>query len=88
MPNQFLAESANRRTDQSGGNNENRNRFVLEIMQEMVNAIGEKKVASRISSTSTFNNIVHQNPVEQFNISAKINGLLCCIRIYKQPTIF
>lgn len=43
MPNQFLAESANQRTDQFGGNNENRNRFVLEIIQEMVNAIGEKK---------------------------------------------
>jgi len=39
LPNQFLAESANQRTDQYGGNIENRNRFVLEVMQEIVAAI-------------------------------------------------
>jgi len=68
LPNQFLAESANNRTDQYGGNNENRNRFVIEAMQEMVNAIGADKVAIRISPTSTYNNIVHQNPTEQFSL--------------------
>jgi N-ethylmaleimide reductase len=66
LPNQFLAESSNLRTDQYGGSNENRNRFVLEIMQEMVNAIGEEKVGIRLSPTSTYNHIIHQNPVEQF----------------------
>jgi N-ethylmaleimide reductase len=68
LPNQFLAESANQRTDQYGGNNENRNRFVVEIMQEMVKAIGADKVAIRLSPTSTYNNIIHQNPIEQFTI--------------------
>ena len=68
LPNQFLAESANQRTDQYGGSNENRNRFVLEIMQEMVEAIGSDKVAIRLSPTSTYNNMVHQNPVEQFTL--------------------
>jgi N-ethylmaleimide reductase len=66
LPNQFLAESANQRTDEYGGSNENRNRFVLEIMQEMINAIGIDKVAIRISPTSTYNTIIHQYPVEQF----------------------
>lgn len=66
LPNQFLAESSNLRTDQYGGSNENRNRFVLEIMQEIVNAIGEEKVGIRLSPTSTYNHIIHQNPVEQF----------------------
>lgn len=66
LPNQFLAESSNQRNDQYGGNNENRNRFVLEIMKEMVNAIGKNKVAIRLSPTSTYNNITHQNPTEQF----------------------
>ena len=68
LPNQFLAESANQRTDEYGGSNENRNRFVLEIMQDMVNAIGNDKVAIRISPTSTYNTIKHQNPVEQFTL--------------------
>jgi N-ethylmaleimide reductase len=73
LPNQFLAESANQRSDQYGGSNENRNRFVLEIMQEMVNAIGSDKVAIRLSPTSTYNNITHLNPVEQFSLL--IDGL-------------
>lgn len=66
LPNQFLADSSNKRTDDYGGSDENRNRFLLEIMQEMIDAVGSEKVAIRISPTSTYNNIVHQNPVEQF----------------------
>jgi len=68
LPNQFLAESSNQRTDEYGGNDENRNRFVIEVMQEMVEAIGEDKVAIRLSPTSSYNGIVHQNPTEQFTI--------------------
>lgn len=68
LPNQFLAESANQRTDKYGGNNENRNRFVVEIMQNIVSAIGAEKTSIRISPTSTYNNIIHNNPVEQFTL--------------------
>ncbi|MFZ9661423.1 MAG: alkene reductase, partial [Chitinophagaceae bacterium] len=66
LPNQFLAESANQRTDKYGGSDENRNRFVLEIMKELTDALGANKVAIRLSPTSTYNNISHQHPVEQF----------------------
>lgn len=68
LPNQFLADSANHRTDNYGGNHENKNRFVLEVMQELVNAIGNDKAAIRLSPTSTYNNITHTNPVEQFTL--------------------
>ncbi len=68
LPNQFLAESSNQRTDQYGGNNENRNRFVLEVMNELVKAIGADKVSIRLSPTSLYNSIVHQNPIEQFTL--------------------
>ena len=68
LPNQFLADSANHRTDNYGGSHENKNRFVLEVMQELVNAVGNDKVAIRISPTSTYNNITHTNPVEQFTL--------------------
>ena len=68
LPNQFLAESANQRTDQYGGSHENRNRLVIEIMQELVNAIGKDHVAIRISPTSTYNGIRHTNPVDQFTL--------------------
>ncbi|NGZ44760.1 alkene reductase [Cytophagaceae bacterium 50C-KIRBA] len=68
LPNQFLADSVNQRTDEYGGSDENRNRFVVEIMQEMVQGIGEAKVGIRISPTSTYNGISHQHPVEQFSL--------------------
>lgn len=71
LPNQFLAESSNQRTDQYGGTHENRNRFVLEVMQEMVSAVGPEKVAIRLSPTSLYNSISHQNPVEQFTLLIK-----------------
>ncbi|MBS1665842.1 MAG: alkene reductase [Bacteroidetes bacterium] len=66
LPNQFLADSANQRNDQYGGTNENRNRFVLEVMKEITKTVGSGKAAIRLSPTSTYNNIVHQNPLEQF----------------------
>lgn len=68
LPNQFLAESSNQRTDQYGGSNENRNRFVVEVMQMLVQVIGADKVAIRISPTSLYNSIFHSNPVEQFTL--------------------
>lgn len=87
LPNQFLAESANLRTDQYGGSMENRNRFVLEIMKELVAAIGDNKVAIRLSPTSTYNNISHQEPVEQFtSLIEHLNQLpLAYIHIMKVP---
>lgn len=68
LPNQFLADSANHRADNYGGSHENKNRFVLEVMQELVNAVGNDKAAIRLSPTSTYNNITHANPVEQFTL--------------------
>ena len=68
LPNQFLAESANQRNDQYGGTDENRNRFVVEIMHAMTDALGSDKVAIRLSPTSTYNNITHQNPIAQFTL--------------------
>ena len=87
LPNQFLAESANQRTDLYGGNDENRNRFVLEIMKEMTLAIGADKVAIRLSPTSTYNNIMHQNPTAQFSLLIQeLNQLpLSYIHLMKVP---
>jgi len=66
LPNQFLADSSNKRTDEYGGSIENRNRFVLEVMQEMVNAIGADKVGIKLSPTIYYNSIVHDEPTTQF----------------------
>jgi N-ethylmaleimide reductase len=67
LPNQFLSESANLRTDEYGGNIENRNRFVLEVMQELVDASGSDKVGIKLSPTVYYNNIENSDPVAQFS---------------------
>ena len=68
LPNQFLADSANHRTDEYGGSIDNNNRFVLEVMHELVNAVGVGKAAIRLSPTSTYNNIAHNKLAEQFSV--------------------
>ena len=87
LPNQFLADSSNQRNDEYGGSIENRNRFVLEVMQQIVAAIGENKAAIRLSPTSTYNNISHQQPIEQFtSLIEHLNQLpLAYVHIMKVP---
>ena len=87
LPNQFLAESSNQRTDQYGGSHENRNRFVVEVMKELVSAVGEKKAAVRLSPTSTYNNMIHEEPVEQFSLLIKeLNQMpLAYLHLMKVP---
>lgn len=51
---QFLQDVANKRTDSYGGSIENRARFALEIMDAIVAAVGESKVAIRFSPWSRF----------------------------------
>ena len=66
LPNQFLVESANQRTDEYGGSIENRSRFVLEVMQAMVDAIGDNKVAIKLSPSIPFNSIIDSNPTDLY----------------------
>ena len=68
LPNQFLADSSNQRTDKYGNSAENRNRFVLEVMREIVSAIGINKAVIRLSPTNTYNNVSHSNPTEQYTL--------------------
>jgi N-ethylmaleimide reductase len=63
LPNQFLVESANQRTDEYGGSIENRSRFVIEVMSAMVDAIGENKVGIKLSPSIPYNHIIDSNPI-------------------------
>ncbi|GAB4029702.1 alkene reductase [Spirosoma jeollabukense] len=46
---QFLSDRSNQRTDEYGGSVENRSRFLLEIAEESIAAIGADKVGLRLS---------------------------------------
>ncbi len=52
LPNQFINTASNQRTDEYGGTIENRCRFVLEIAQKMIAAIGANQTGIRISPYS------------------------------------
>lgn len=55
--NQFLSPNSNQRTDAYGGSLENRARFVLEVVDAVVAAVGADKVGVRLSPQGVFNDI-------------------------------
>ncbi|KAJ7132263.1 NADH:flavin oxidoreductase/NADH oxidase [Mycena epipterygia] len=59
---QFLHDRSNIRTDAYGGSAENRTRFPLEIVDAVVQAIGPKKTAFRVSPWGTFLDMQFDDP--------------------------
>ncbi|WP_443936444.1 alkene reductase [Pedobacter sp. MW01-1-1] len=66
LPNQFLAESANQRTDAYGGSIHNKARFILEVMQELITAVGSEKVGIKIAPFHTYGDMLLDDPVETY----------------------
>jgi NADPH2 dehydrogenase len=54
LPDQFLQTNTNTRTDEYGGTIENRARFVMEIANAVVKAVGAERTGIRLSPWSTF----------------------------------
>ncbi|EPQ51315.1 FMN-linked oxidoreductase [Gloeophyllum trabeum ATCC 11539] len=54
LPDQFLQDICNKRTDEYGGSVENRCRFPLEIVQAITEVVGVRKTGVRISPWGTF----------------------------------
>ncbi|KAG8674063.1 hypothetical protein FPOAC2_00037 [Fusarium poae] len=63
---QFLQDVSNHRDDDFGGSIENRSRFISEIMERVVEAIGPDRVGLRLSPWSTFQGMRMENPIPQF----------------------
>ena len=62
LPNQFLVDGVNHRTDEYGGSIENRCRFVLETLQAIINVWGQSRVGIKLSPVIPFNGIVDSDP--------------------------
>lgn len=90
LPNQFLAESSNQRTDEYGGSVENRSRFVLEVMQELINAVGGDKVGIKISPLHPYAGIVLDNPAATFTyLIEELNKLdFAFVELMKRSPMF
>ena len=54
---QFIRPTSNQRTDRYGGSIENRTRFVLEVSDAVIAAIGKDKVGIRLSPFGIFNDM-------------------------------
>lgn len=72
--NQFLCDHSNRREDAYGGSVENRARFLMDVLDAVVDVWGADKVGLRLSPTGTFNDMADSNPralysyvIEQLN---------------------
>ena len=49
LADQFLQDVSNQRTDEYGGSVENRVRFVFEVLEAMIESVGQTKAALRLS---------------------------------------
>lgn len=61
---QFLAPSANERTDLYGGSPENRARFSIEVTKAVVDAIGADRVGIRISPAHNVQGAIETDPAD------------------------
>jgi N-ethylmaleimide reductase len=67
LPNQFLVDSANQRSDEYGGTITNRCRFVIEVMQALIDVWGAERVGIKLSPVSSYNGMVDSDPVALFS---------------------
>ncbi|KAJ5805182.1 hypothetical protein N7474_011069 [Penicillium riverlandense] len=67
LPDQFLQDTCNQRSDRWGGNIENRARFAIEIATAVSEAVGANKVGYRMSPWSTFQGMRMADPIPQFS---------------------
>lgn len=71
LPDQFLQDKSNFRTDAWGGNIEKRARFGLEVTKAVVEAIGSEKTGIRLSPYSKFQGMKMDEPKPQFEYYVK-----------------
>jgi N-ethylmaleimide reductase len=63
LPDQFLQDGINKRTDMYGGSIENRSRFLLQVVEALVSVWGGNRVAVRIAPSGTWNGVSDGNPI-------------------------
>lgn len=66
LPDQFLQDTCNRRTDRWGGSIENRARFHIELTRKVAEAIGADKTGMRLSPYSDWQGMLMDDPDPSF----------------------
>lgn len=71
LPDQFLQDGSNHRTDDYGGPIENRARFLLEVTQAAIDFWGADRVGVRISPSGTYGSMHDSDPDATFGYVAR-----------------
>lgn len=66
LPDQFLQDGTNKRTDDYGGPIENRARFMLEVTQAAISVWGADRVGVRIAPSGTYGSMSDSDPAATF----------------------
>jgi N-ethylmaleimide reductase len=70
LPDQFLQDGTNHRTDAYGGSLENRARFMLEVTEAAISVWGEDRVGVRLSPSGDFGSMWDSDPLTTFGYVA------------------
>lgn len=74
LPDQFLQDGVNKRTDAYGGSIENRSRFLLEVVGALVDVWGANHVGVRIAPGGRWNGMFDSDPDALFDyVAAQVN---------------
>lgn len=68
---QFLRDGINQRHDKYGGNVENRARFLMEVLNAVIDVWGSDKVGLRLSPLNSYNSAKDSNPMALISYLAK-----------------
>jgi N-ethylmaleimide reductase len=73
---QFLRDGSNQRGDEYGGSLENRSRFLLQVLDAVIDVWGSDRVGIRLSPLNSFNSMHDSNPEALFSyVVERLNPL-------------
>jgi N-ethylmaleimide reductase len=76
LPEQFLSSGTNRRTDRYGGSLENRARFIVEVLNAMIDEAGSDRTGIKIAPEMGFNSVTDSAPQETYQYLVQRLGTL------------
>lgn len=86
LPNQFLVDGVNKRSDEFGGSIENRSRFVIDVMKSLVEVFGADKVGIKLSPSIPYNGMIDSDPTSLFSyLITELNKLPLAYLHLMQP---
>lgn len=71
LPDQFLEDGTNARTDEYGGSVANRARFLLDVTRAAISAVGAGRVGVRLSPGGTFGGMSDSAPWDTFSYAVR-----------------